>query len=116
MSMEVITMIGSVVTIVIAMFGCFGWFANQMDTRIAQLEVKMDARFAAVDERFVAVDARFVAFDARFDARFDAQDEKLGARFDRVDDRLLAVEHAVTEVKVAIARLEGPPRHLIPVR
>lgn len=133
-SMEVIAMIGSVVTIIIAMFSCFGWFLNRMDARIAQLDVKFDARIDELDPKFDAVDARFDALDAKFDSRidrldakfearfaavdtrFDAQDVKLGARFDRVDDRVSALEHEVSEVKVAIARLEGPPRHLIPVR
>lgn len=42
-------------------------------------------------------------------ARIDGLDEKLGARIDRVAEELV-------EVKIAIARVEGPPRHLLPVR
>jgi uncharacterized protein YdcH (DUF465 family) len=122
-SMEVITMIGSVVTIIIAMFSGFGWLLNRMDARFAQVDARfaqMDARFAQVDARIVQLDVKFetraTAQDATRDARFDALEAKLDARFDRLDARVSAVEHEVTDVKVAIARLEGPPRHLIPVR
>ncbi len=54
------------------------------------------------------IDAKFEKVDARFD--------RVDARFERVEDRLSRVEHELTEVKIAVARLEGPPRHLIPVR
>ncbi|MBO0980964.1 hypothetical protein [Microbacterium sp. SD291] len=37
--------------------------------------------------------------------RVDAVDSRLGQRIDRLSDEM-------TEVKIAIARLEGPPRHL----
>lgn len=42
----------------------------------------------------------------RIDARIDAVDEKLSTRID-------AVAADVTELKISVARLEGPPRHLL---
>ena len=42
----------------------------------------------------------------RIDDRIDAVDEKLSARID-------AVAADVTDLKIAVARLEGPPRHLL---
>ncbi|MFT4259857.1 hypothetical protein [Microbacterium sp.] len=48
--------------------------------------------------------------------RIDSVEEKLTARIDAVDLRLSARIDALaaetTEVKIAVARLEGPPRHL----
>ncbi|WP_347123778.1 hypothetical protein [Microbacterium sp. SY138] len=42
----------------------------------------------------------------RIDDRIDAVDEKLSTRID-------AVAADVTDLKVSVARLEGPPRHLL---
>ncbi len=45
----------------------------------------------------------------RMDERFTGVDEKLGAR-------ITAVERELVEVKIGIARLEGPPRQLLAAR
>jgi hypothetical protein len=42
----------------------------------------------------------------RIDERIDAVDEKLSARID-------AVAADVTDLKISVARLEGPPRRLV---
>ena len=46
---------------------------------------------------------------ARMVRRIDAVDEKLTARID-------AVAADVTDLKISVARLEGPPRHLLTAR
>jgi hypothetical protein len=45
----------------------------------------------------------------RIDERIDAVDEKLSTRID-------AVAADITDLKIAVARLEGPPRHLLTAR
>ncbi|MFJ4166240.1 hypothetical protein ACIPY5_11845 [Microbacterium sp. NPDC089698] len=49
--------------------------------------------------------------------RIDTVEQKLGARIDRVEQNQAefrtSVEHELTEVKVAIARIEGPRPRLI---
>ena len=102
MSVEIITMLATAATLLVAIIGGFGWTIN-----------RMDARFAAQDAR---LDARFAAQDARFDARFDAQEAKFDARFAGVDARFDRIEQEIFDVKIAIARLEGPTPRLIPVR
>jgi len=94
-SMEVIAIIACAVSVIVAFVTACGWFLT-----------RMDARFAAADAR---MDARFAAADARMDARFADVD----ARIDRLDDRMSGVEHELSEVKVAIARLEGPLPRLV---
>ena len=83
-SVEVITMLATAVTLLVAIISGFGWMINRMDARFAEVV-------------------------ARFDARFEAQDAKFGARFDRI-------EQEIVEVKIAIARLEGPTPRLIAAR
>jgi hypothetical protein len=41
---------------------------------------------------------------------------RLDARFDRLEDRVSGVEHELTEVKIAVARLEGPTPRLVTAR
>ncbi|WP_350350613.1 response regulator [Microbacterium sp. A8/3-1] len=89
-SVEAITTIAAAVSIVVAFAGLFGWFIR-----------RLDARFDKVDERFDKVDERF---------------DKVDARFERMEDRLSSVAHELTEVKVAVARLEGPPPRLVTAR
>lgn len=75
-SVEVITMLATAATTLVAIISGFGWMIG-----------RMDARFAAADARFAAQDAKF--------------------------DR---IEHGLTEVKIAIARLEGPQPRLVSTR
>lgn len=108
-SVEVITMLATAAATLVAIVSGFGWMITRMDARFAGVEAKFDAQ----DAKF---EARFDAQDAKFEAKFDAQDAKFGARFDRVDKRLDRVENEIFEVKIAIARLEGPPPRLIAAR
>lgn len=41
---------------------------------------------------------------------------RMDTRFDRIEDRLDRVEHEVGDVKIAIARLEGPTPRLMQLR
>ena len=124
MSVEVITMLATAAATLVAIVSGFGWMITRMDAKFDAQDAKFDARFDAQDAkfeaRFDAQDAKFGARldaqDAKFEARFDAQDAKFGARFDRVDKRLDRVENEIFEVKIAIARLEGPPPRLIAAR
>lgn len=107
-SMDVVTMIASAATILVALFGGFAWFLHRMDAGFVAQEARMDARFDRVDDRFDRVDDRFDRVDDRFD--------RVGDRFDRVEERLGRVEQELTEVKIAIARLEGPRPRLVTAR
>ena len=53
----------------------------------------------------------------RIDERIDGLDHKLSNRIDAVDEKLSAridaVASDVNELKISVARLEGPPRHLL---
>lgn len=105
-SVEIITMLATAATLLVAIIGGFGWTINRMDARFAAQDARLDARFAAQDARL----------DARLDARFNAQNAKFDARFASVDARFDRIEQEIFEVKIAIARLEGPTPRLIPVR
>ena len=84
MSIEVITIVASAATLLVAVLGGFAWM-------ISHLVNHMDLRFAQVDARFESLESRF-------------------------DARLSAVERELTEVKISVARLEGPPRRFIEAR
>ena len=99
MSAEVIAIVISaaalLATFVTMFIGGFAWVIRRMDERIAGSEEKLGARIDSVEER-------------------------LGTRIDSVEvklsDRLSAVERELVEVKIGLARLEGPPRQLLAAR
>lgn len=84
----VISAIGVVLTLGVGLFAGFAWIVRRMDAMESRLCERMDAG------------------DRLLSDRIDALDAKLTARID-------ALVGEVTEVKIAIARLEGPPRHLV---
>lgn len=75
------------------------------------LGLTMLGAIASMNSRMMTkIDARFDRVAADMDARF----EKVTKRFDRVDARMDRLEGDMVELKVAVARLEGPqPRLLI---
>ncbi len=52
----------------------------------------------------------------RMDARFAHMDEKIDTLRIDVEARFRSVEHELSEVKIAVARLEGPPPRLLRTR
>lgn len=95
MSVEMITTLVGVVSILLAFAGGFGWMIHRMDARLDRVEGKLSARIEALD--------------GKQSARSDALEASLGARIDKLADE-------VVEVKIAVARIEGPPRHLVTAR
>ncbi len=83
----VLSAVGIVLSLGTAMLAGFAWCVRRID---------------AVD---TTLTARIDAVDAKLTARIDAVDAKLTARIDAVADD-------VTELKISVARLEGPAPHL----
>lgn len=74
--------------------GCFAglaWVVRRMDEGFNKADVRVNERFDKVDERF----------------------EKVDERFEKMDERLSQVQSELNDVKVAVARLEGPHQRLI---
>lgn len=99
MSVEIITIVISAVGLLLAlggtMFAGFAWCIRRSDslrTDLAGVEKSLGARIDGVEQKLTA--------------RIDGVEGSLGARIDAV-----AVD--TTELKIAMARLEGPQRHLI---
>lgn len=87
MTPEMIATISAMLAVLAATGGMFAWLHRHMDRRFDQAEARMEARFERVD-----------------------------ARFEKVDERLKELATELTEVKITVARLEGPRPRLIPVR
>jgi hypothetical protein len=88
----VLSAIGIVLTLGASLFAAGAWMIRRIDDRIDAVDEKLSTRIDAVDEKL--------------STRIDAVDEKLSSRIDAV-----AVD--VTDLKISVARLEGPPRHLL---
>ena len=84
----IISAVGVVVTLGTSMFVGAAWMVRRID---------------AVDEK---LSTRIDVVEERLSTRIDVVDEKLSTRID-------AVAADVTDLKISVARLEGPPRHLL---
>ncbi len=82
----VATAVGIVVTISTTILGGTKWMLQRVEQR-------SDRRFEQVDKRFEQVDKRF---------------EQVDKRFEQVDQQLRSVVDSVTELKISVARIEGP--------
>jgi hypothetical protein len=101
-SVETLTTIIGVVGVLASFASAFAWLIRRMDARLDQFDARLDARIDGVE--------------ARLDARIDGVETRLTERIDGVETRLTQVEQGLVEVKIAVARLEGPPPRLVPVR
>ncbi|AZH80031.1 hypothetical protein CSX12_17050 [Microbacterium sp. Y-01] len=91
----ILSAIGVVLTLTTSLFAAGAWMVRRIDDRIDAVDDKLSTRIDAVDEKL--------------STRIDAVDDKLSTRID-------AVATDVTDLKIAVARLEGPPRHLLTAR
>ena len=106
------TQLGGLVTIGIAMFAGFAWIVRRIDA----VEERLNRRIDDVEER---LNRRIDDVEVRLSRRIDEVEEKLTRRIDEVEEKLTRrideVAHEVAEVKVSVARWEGPlPRLLMP--
>ncbi|WP_337001469.1 MULTISPECIES: hypothetical protein [unclassified Microbacterium] len=85
-----------------------------MSTEVVAIVVSAIGVVLTLGTSFIAAGAWMVR---RLDDRIDGLDHKLSTRIDAVDEKLStridAVASDVTELKISVARLESPPRHLL---
>src|SRR5699024_8178840 len=84
---------GGLVTLGGGFFAGLAWLFRRMDEQFD----KVEARFDTVEERFDMVDDRFA---------------RVYDRFAKVDGQLRSVQSELNDVKVAVARPEGPQNKL----
>ncbi len=87
MSIELVTMIVSVASTLLGLAAGFGWVISRTDARFERFEQRMEAQFDRVD-----------------------------TRFERLEAEVKEVRSELGDVKIAIARLEGPPTRLLAAR
>ncbi len=83
----IVSAIGIVLTLGASLFAAGAWMIRRIDERLGTVDHRLSARIDTVEEKL--------------GARIDTVEEKLGARID-------AVAADVTDLKIAVARLEGP--------
>ena len=101
-SVETLTTIIGIVGVLASFGSAFVWLLRRMDARFDQFDAKLDTRIDGVETRLTE--------------RIDGVETRLTERIDSVETRLTAVEHGLVDVKIAIARLEGPPPRLLTAR
>ena len=114
-SPEMISTLAGLVAIGAAILGGVFGMLHYLEKRLNQHFAGIDRRFDEVDRRFEEVDRRFEEVDRRFDVvdrRFDEVDRRIGL----LEDGSSTMAGELTEVKIAIARFEGPAPRLISAR
>lgn len=106
----VLSAVGIVVTLGSSMFVGFAWCVRRTDA----VERRLNDRIDEVERK---LNARIDEVERKLSARIDEVERTLNARIDEVErsltDRIDAVGHETTEVKIAVARLEGPVPRLL---
>ncbi|KQQ67316.1 hypothetical protein [Microbacterium sp. Leaf320] len=95
----VLSTVGLLLTLGGTMVAGFAWCIRRSD----RVEERLGARIDGVEQR---LGARIDGVEEGLGARIDGVEQRLGARID-------AVAADTTELKIAMARIEGPQRHLI---
>ncbi|MFE6736363.1 coiled-coil domain-containing protein [Microbacterium sp. NPDC057650] len=104
MSPELIATLSVGVTMVIGMFSGFACMIQRIDRGDDRLGASINARIDRLDDRVDKLDNRIDKLDNRID--------KLDNRIDKLGNRIDGLTQELTEVKITIARLEGPPPRL----
>ncbi|MFE7065420.1 hypothetical protein [Microbacterium sp. NPDC057658] len=110
----IVSAIGVVLTLGASLFAAGAWMIRRIDERLGTVDHRLSTRIDSVEEKLTT---RIDTVEEKLTARIDTVEEKLGARIDTVEEklgaRIDAVAADVTDLKIAVARLEGPPRHLL---
>jgi len=117
MSVETIAIVISAAALLLTSFGMFlgglAWIVRRMDAQFERMNERIDDVELRLGRRIDEVEAklslRIDDLEAKLSKRIDAVETKLSLRIDQVGAE-------VVDVKIAVARLEGPPRHLQPIR
>jgi phage baseplate assembly protein W len=117
MSVEVITMLGVGASILLAGGSACGWMIHRMDKISDRLETNLGSRIERVQTE---LGSRIERVETNLGSRIDRVETELGSRIERVKTelgvRIERVQTELVEVKIAVARIEGPPRHLVTAR
>lgn len=84
----------------------------KFETRCDQLELKFDTR---CDELELKFDTRCDRLESKLDTRCDNLQSDAGNRFARLEAKIDSVAADVVDLKVAVARIEGPQTSLLRV-
>ena len=101
-SAQTLATLASFAAVFLTLAGGFGWIVRRSDTQFQRLADK-------IDERARVLHAKIDEQGRLLDAKIDEQTRALGAKID-------TQTHELTEVKIAVARLEGPLPRIIPAR
>lgn len=111
MSPDILATILSAVGVLLAMTGGFGWVIARLDSRLdsglSGLEQRLSARIDGVEACNEETERRL---SARIDGVESGLEQRLSARIDVLSEEVGGLRGDVADLKVAVARLEGPAR------
>ena len=112
-SIDALATVISFAGLLVALAGGFGWMIRRMDAMSQRLDDRIDQQGRLLNDK-IDQQGRLLA------DKIDEVDHRLGDKIDGVrtdlGDKIEAMGREITEVKIAVARLEGPRPHLISPR
>ncbi|OAN33050.1 hypothetical protein [Microbacterium sp. H83] len=109
----VLSAVGIVVTLAVAMFAGFSWCVRRTDGLETKLSSCIDGVEAKLSARIDAVASDLSEVEKSLVARIDAVASDLSEVERSLVARIDAVAADTTDLKIAMARIEGPQRHLV---
>jgi hypothetical protein len=109
MSPEVIATLTSGAMLLVSIIGGFGWMVRRIDA----FDARAETRTVLLEEKLTR---RMDALEARADQRLSEVDDRLTQVERRLVERIDGIAQELVEVKIAIARLEGPTPRFITAR
>ena len=124
MSIELIAIIVSSAALALSFFGVFiggfAWMIRRTDAQFQRAADRTDAQFATLrnETKHDIGTLRGEVSTLRDDMKHDIGTLRgeLITLLREQSERISGVERELVEVKIAVARIEGPPRHLLSAR
>ena len=115
MSVETIAILTLVVTIIVGGFAGFGWVVRRMDAATDGVRSELRTAMAELRGEVNGLRGEFNGLRGEFNG-LRGEFNGLRGEFNELRKDVNGVRGELTEVKIAIARIEGPPRHLVSAR
>lgn len=113
----VIAAVGLFITLGGGLLAGFAWMVQRLDKQAAGLDQKMDKQAARIDQKLdkqaAGLDQKFDQHSARIDQKFESLRDEIRGEFTALRQDLGGLQEGLGEVKIAVARLEGPRERLI---
>lgn len=123
-STETIAIVISAASLLLGLASGFGWMIHRTDTQLRAFRDDLRGEIHTVESNLskgiesgdASLGERINTVESRLTERINTVESNLTTRITRLEHSVDGMRGELVEVKIAVARLEGPPRHLVTAR